>query len=550
MQPSTTQHFKNIITICICTLIITQSQNHGCTTPYECNTSINITGTLGSNGYKSAIGSIDITANSVQCSGSFSCSNISSISAKQVQCQGANSCTDIKRIDVMDASKTNIWCTGSNSCQETNFNSSITADEIECSGFLSCANSQISEILSVIATGAYSLVNATIYSTQSQEVQLDGDMSGYGAKIYCQSDHSCTIYCSNNGCKKFQCFGNCTVLNVSHDTILPIITPFNINTSHQLINSLFSLNTLINTTTNTVDNDELCSMQPDKFTYDNSQQNNQIDIFSNTSICCRGGWSSCSDESANIISNSSNKSPIICSGYESCDTFGNIRSNGFISCSGLSACSFANIKTNDNVYCIGKTSCSSAHISNAANVYCFGAEGCKESTIISDGITNIFFSGSQSGKSAIIYCNKTGDECFIYCNGYYSCENLQLYCNDNCQVNCTQDSVCPPGYPKTIQPTESPTKIPTKNPSNYPTRNPLKQPTSSPTSNTSDSKSTIQDEIQQIETTFTYATIGMVSLFILIALTGFIDANYLRTNDIFSVMKIIQPLLHALDTMS
>eukprot|EP01084_Bolivina_argentea_P265504 450067_1 len=57
-------------------------------------------------------------------------------------------------------------------------------------------------------------------------------------------------------------------------------------------------------------------------------------------------------------------------------------------------------------------------------------------------------------------------------------------------------------------------------------------------------------ELAQVETTFTYATIVMVSLFALIALTGFIHAKFFTINDIFSVVKIIQPLFHALDTMS
>eukprot|EP01083_Nonionella_stella_P167100 560792_1 len=49
---------------------------------------------------------------------------------------------------------------------------------------------------------------------------------------------------------------------------------------------------------------------------------------------------------------------------------------------------------------------------------------------------------------------------------------------------------------------------------------------------------------------FQYTNIGLVLLFLFIAITGFIDAKVFRVNDVFKIGKILQPLVHGLDTMA
>eukprot|EP01084_Bolivina_argentea_P194061 332925_1 len=414
------------------------SQDIDCYNTTQCvGQSLNTDGLVWSDGYKSSFGpSTHITADSgVLCRGAFSCNSVSSlISESHLVCRGASSCSNIKHIEVTNGPYNSVYCYGANSCEFSIFRKAKT---VYCYGEKSCSNSLFMNVPYIEGYGAFSLYNATIYSTNSLSVNLYGEQSGFSAQLLCQSGDVCNINCAGNGCLMMyiECNGNCIINKETSHTSSPI-THINLFDIHRL--NLFYDSSSMNTA-----NDHLCSTQS-IHTFDNFKERfsgHDIVINNGGAICCRGHLSC--NRIKKIQSSNNNNNPIICSGDSSCGIVEEITNNGDIICSGYSSCSsggyIQNINTPNNVYCEGQWSCSWGIIS-AANIYCSGYESCRYCTISSNGDINIFFIGYDSALSSEIYCNK-GNVCRIFCGVTAGCSSINMLQCDGVCYQYVYDSV-------------------------------------------------------------------------------------------------------------
>ena len=65
-----------------------------------------------------------------------------------------------------------------------------------------------------------------------------------------------------------------------------------------------------------------------------------------------------------------------------------------------------------------------------------------------------------------------------------------------------------------------------------------------------DDDTAIKKQSEDLASTFTYATIGIIAFILLICVVGYIDARCIRVNDYFNVMSIVTAGLQLLDTVS
>eukprot|EP01084_Bolivina_argentea_P314768 545226_1 len=428
------------------------------------NTNQGVTGL----GYNSVSGkSTSITVPSamafVSCEGAFSCYEISFIdSIGTVNCHGTHSCGNVSGsssfIKVYSSGSLEyLSCLGSNSCQYSNLRATGNS-KLYCSGDQSCAYSTIEQSYDITASGAYSLLYATIDSTGAlgnvMDVNLEGYASGFGATITCQPSDTCNINClTANACHMMyvNCMGvngsNCNIGKYSNSSMEPIMDMNNFN------DSAFHL--LYNSNLLTKYNNEQCN-QPMSTTYDIYYNAELQNVIIDTDICCRGS-SSCT--SANTIKiNKSIDNIIVCSGKSTCSPDVTINNHmGPIFCEGYRACWRGNIITTNNVYCSGKQSCQEANISNVKNLFCSADRSCIDTTIRNASV--IYFLGVSSGYNTNIYCNNS---CLILCGSRYACQSSTVYCHTNCTILCEPEYLCP--IIITTNPTVNPTNEPTIEP--------------------------------------------------------------------------------------
>eukprot|EP01083_Nonionella_stella_P316940 1151837_1 len=446
-----------------------------CNTAYECvgqSRPINRADSFYSRGYKAnSGGATDITIEwvssykSIVCGGSFSCANIGYIKGSSTSDSSYLSCDGVFGCSNTFVNLTGIErsCSGSNSCYGVTFHSygvytfeghdGPVFGSIDCDADRSCSNTEIHNHNHISARGSYAMNNATIHSTADGfDVYLYGSNTGFGAAIFCQLGHSCTIYCSATGCNMLyvDCVGNCSIQSNSVDTVLPI-TEYSLFDESQL-NILYDSSALAKS------NDADCLLMFDDY-YENANAN-----ISGTNVCCRGSWSC---DGSSIYSATS----VVCSGEESCQSSDNITANDAIFCSASRGCWWSNLYSLNDVYCLSSMACYDTTIT-ARNLYCSGYKSCSESTILNT--ETIYFSGSGSGNGAVINCTDIA-LCNIICGGYLSCSSIaSIHCNE-CTVSCDRDTGCPPGY--TYAPTSDPTPSPTSHPTHIPTMIPTYLPT-------------------------------------------------------------------------
>eukprot|EP01084_Bolivina_argentea_P124052 219835_1 len=423
-------------------------------------------------GYKAAYGyNTSIETNVLECSGAFGCSGenqtllyaASNTNIGNVQCDGAHSCAQISSLSATDKSD----CRAFKSCQSTHFNGWLQT--VNCWGDQSCANAQFNNVSTIIAQGAYSLMNATINSTNDLYVTLYGHHSGFAAKIWCQSQHTCTINCFDTGCEMLfiECTNdNCIINNNSNVSILPI---------HAL--SFFD-DSQFNVLTQTNFNNKLCNVSFDDYAMFHTA--GELIQTSNV-MCCRGS------RSCYNLSLIQTNAVLMCSGGRSC-LQSNIISNNAVICDGFAGCQSntvlrQNMTAAGDIYCTAHSACQYRNINatNGQRIYCSGYYSCMRTTFVSNGDMYIHFFGYKSADRSYIYCN-IGDTCFIYCHGALSCHAIETFmCIGECVVDCNEDTACPnisTVAPTSFHPSVSPTLIPT-NPTRNPTRIPSIQPTNS-----------------------------------------------------------------------
>eukprot|EP01084_Bolivina_argentea_P066192 120660_1 len=457
---------------------------------------------LYSRGYKSLYGpstsmTLAGTSSSILCYGAYSCAEMSFISTGgEIDCYGSHSCANIDKSSISYIDARSISCYGSNSCQNTNIRTGYREVEyIGCFGDKSCSSANISA-RNIYAHGSQSLYGSTIDSNDFNgyvlTVYLDGYQSGFGATIICRSGDTCNIYCYFNGCQMLFVFCeddmDCNVILNTNDptiTIPPIKNQshYNEDAFGMIFAHEYKTETLCNENSSTT------------FVYDNYRQKRSetinMNVHNGGPVCCRGDLS-CSASTLATAPIQFTETPqiMVCSGSNSC-TGRHITTTGPTFCEGAESCHSTNIVGSDYVYCLGWNACYSSTITQSKYIYCSSYQSCYNGQIESNGNDlNIHLLGHQSGRGLDIYCT-SGDECVIKCGAFESCQSdTILYCNNNCMVDCNDDTGCPVGNYTLI--TESPTANPTfqpttnsQNPTFYPTINPSKNPTFYPTINPS-----------------------------------------------------------------
>eukprot|EP01083_Nonionella_stella_P033878 92703_1 len=391
---------------------------------------------IAANAYKSASGpNTNIHSNtSCECSGAFSCYDVSNISSSAIRCQGSNSCSNLNpqsgHITLTVPSKTWMRCRGSNSCTSSVIKTKSTDRALICSGFLSCASSRVVGFPRVEGTAAYSLYNSTIDSNGIPRmlVFLLGFYAGLYAQIICRSNSRCDIYRPDyyepNALHiEFDCIGTCIFYVRGNYSVGSDISA-RINASYRILGDI------------TIKNNDECNDKSISAAFDGLDTPfSETSIHNKSNICCRA-MLSCTMKD---IQTSAERQTVIASGLDSLlrSTLHGIDS---LFCSGFESCFQVNIVTiRRNVYCLGYDSCRHITINDtqAEVIYCFGADSCGYSTIYTSGTgTNhyIYFIGHRSGQRATVHCKAT-DVCVVICAGD-ACDDVKLECDGVCEVHC------------------------------------------------------------------------------------------------------------------
>eukprot|EP01083_Nonionella_stella_P206641 751440_1 len=464
---------------------------------------------------------------------------MSFIRSTGLNCKATHSCSNTS-IQVGNA---DTFCYGIHSCSSSNITMLKTNNThtLWCIGEQSCAYSIIYAINKVHA-GAYSLYFANISSSDySLTVRLNGALAGYGARLKCQLDHVCKIYCDgHNSCYMFyiECVGTCKINLASND----VIPPFT---------DIVSVPKLYLNTTNT---DALCNTHPKALIWDNKSEHDGIDIIVQSGdeapICCRGDHS-CS--SINVMEyESSNTQSVICSGGFACSESNINVNHGSVFCEAGDACKLSQIRNASYLYCSGYKGCASSIIRATRRIQCSGQISCQDTFIHSDG-TDLFidFTGNRAGLRAMVYCNQT-DYCHVRCIAEASCSETYLFCNGVCTVQCNVSSGCPMDWTPSINTTTyqstsaRPTLMPTSAsfkttalpviprttlPNMYPSYNPslpqteTSQPTHETTTNLTvaiytspDMTNTVGRDEETVQHPLAFVLIGIGLLFVCIVL--------------------------------
>eukprot|EP01083_Nonionella_stella_P201627 737455_1 len=418
---------------------VSLGQSQTCSQAYECANQTtpesHQTSSLFNNGYKSHYGSSSFMTSTqpVYCNGAYSCAETSLISTSMAYCHGALSCSKVSNIHVNTPTPTpteySVMASGANAIAHA----TVSNAQIECSGEQGCAHSIIhapGELL--MATGAYSLLNATIDSVNGAStitIVFLGYYSGFGTNIICRTGQTCIIHCPFDDvvCTNLNlnCSNNCEINgnpygygNISPQDVWPY-------------DSLIIVQT----------NDALCSSQVDAMRFDGSVSSvsNTLANTQGGPICCRG-YQSCL--SKNIQYTSVSNESIICSGQSSCSQ-SEVYSYGPVFCSGHYSCSDSSIITTATIYCQADFSCAGASISGSSTIYCGAARSCYQSVIQTNGVDlNLHLTGYHSAHNATVYCNSS-DHCSIFCQGQDACYNLNVVCDGTCTISPPFQATCP-----------------------------------------------------------------------------------------------------------
>ena len=193
------------------------SQSTFCSEAYECvNTTIDVTGFVFPRGYKSAAGinTNIISTSDLRVQGGFGAYKVGSVNVEDIS---VFSDSGLSYANPPLISTASINCFTTNSCTHTTLQSDATTVNAiyRCWGEQSCAGSILTETQTVEGYGAYSLLNAIIFSTgdATTTVNLYGYKAGYNLTIKGLSGETVNINCYGNGCNGtlLDCDGTCNV---------------------------------------------------------------------------------------------------------------------------------------------------------------------------------------------------------------------------------------------------------------------------------------------------------------------------------------------------
>eukprot|EP01083_Nonionella_stella_P115030 340610_1 len=364
--------------------------------------------------------------------------------------------------------KAQIWrysqCLGSNACSGAVLSGINATTYAKCTGDRSCANAHLSGFKHYSFHGAYSAFNATIHSVLSTTIELWGYGAGYGAKIYCNISHQCTIYCEGNACSKtqVQCDGNCNI-QTSEDSIPPITNVSILEASHFNYSMLYDSSIAIMT----MNNDANCNQQPNQSNVFNASCYGDVQIRNDYGrpACFRGQIATtCGTNNISVYTDTLRS--IVCSGERSCLSYKIYAKNASICCEELESCLGTEMHTSGDVYCFGDSSCVESTIYDARNVYCTAYFSCYHGIFHATRNISIYFLGMYAGLSSDIWCYPN-TRCNIICDGYLACVDVRAHCHGLCVIECDSSSGCPIQH--SWDPTTDPTSAPTIEPTWLPT---------------------------------------------------------------------------------
>ena len=265
------------------------------------------------------------------------------------------------------------------------------------------------------------------------------------------------------------------------------------------------------------------------------------DVVTERSICCRGDQS-CARADAIQPANGD----VLCLGHRSCASIGFIwaAANGTnIYCVASGACAQSTLEAANNILCASSDACEDAFILSANTLYCTQYHVCNG--IIIRNVKNIYFireqggviiysgnigeshlylKANESGTDVIYHCEQN-DVCYIDCEEGACGETTRLYCDGKCVVNCSNS-----------------------NGSDCVTFERSGAPTLAPTNAATEDKNLLSGSV--ISVWFNYILSILAGLWSLIMIIGYIDAFYIRSNDLYEWTAILLGAFYTNDFVS
>ena len=405
------------------------------------------------------------------CSNEYECAS-STLYDDEIYCQGFASCIDAQTIRTSSTfysygsyasygaehveSADDSLCYGDSSCRNIGY--FHTKADTDCQAYRSCFGSifertnatnsysdisfygdesgafttlNLNQNTDIFAKARLSMYKSIINMYASSQVYAQGFGSLDGAKLYCESGQTCTIYCHGYGCYNVSLMsGNGT---------------YNIDCTHNLISSILCGNgdDVSIATWNNLSSDKKEIVFQNVDTYSLCSNSSLVGIncgnyeecanttltYANEVICCSshlgcrdgrlivnlnvsisddsdiiaiycGGYQSCRYGDNNFIiqtmnvDNSSQSISIACDGYAACR--GTLLGADNLLCRGQSSCGVTRVNSMKNVFATGMWAFSNGNASNIdKDVYCLGGFACQAAT----------FSNIGGNIYALAYCS-------------------------------------------------------------------------------------------------------------------------------------------------
>lgn len=539
----------------------------------------------------------------IYCDGTASCANVTIAVASDIfGCDGVNSC----QYSTIASTNDEIECLGEYSCYNTFItDTSKVTLSASYSGINAIIDSSNLNQMTVELIGYFAGYNSTIICNSGVICNIDCYGNGcVNTNVICDDSVSnCNINC-NNG--EFELDYNNTMYKKQ-----PIEYPTtNDNIDLTSLTTLVEFNSICSdeddTRTIICSGDEGCKRDILNL-YDNNENvlccigdescvranivinTNSSSSSSNTSnithkiICMGRNGCNAATINFNININTTgtdiipNVYQMYCQGYLTCEN-STITNAKIVECSGDTSCQFGILSNNEIVLCTGFQSCTEAVLTNNDIIYATGESALKDAVINITSQsqsqlanTTIYLLSPAVADGARIICDVNINDtdvstCKIICGVFGACINVDCV-NDNClfisDINSTDE--CPlvtkPNTTKittTGAPTVIPTHVTTIN-SEIPNTSQVIVSTSTYSSmsttkvggsGSANTNNNTDRNLRKLSRIGNYCFIFIGSFFLLLGISGKIDAKSIRKYDLFNMSNVLFCATYTLDFVS